>query len=134
MANKEQLQTNNAKLSELITELQGKAAGGGGSGLSALPWCNMKVSFSEAHDDNIVSWIETYDGIAEFCQDGGSMPVFTGCPTCNTMIHVRWGYVSGKTASVNVSGGHILKENTYDATIVIDAEAGGLISIDVTWS
>lgn len=31
MSNKTQLQTNNAKLEALITELQGKAAGGGGS-------------------------------------------------------------------------------------------------------
>lgn len=107
----------------------------GGSGISELPHCNMSVYYSKSLDDNIVSWTEVDDGIVEFCQDGGgNIPIVQGFPPCNTMIHVQWGYVSGKTASFNVSGGHILKENTYDATIVIDVEAGGSIEIDVIWS
>ena len=42
MSNKTQLQTNNAKLEALITELQGKAAGGG-SGGGGLETCQVTI-------------------------------------------------------------------------------------------
>lgn len=40
---KTQLQTNNAKLSALITELQGKAAGGGGGG--GVETCTVTITY-----------------------------------------------------------------------------------------
>ena len=39
---KTQLQSNNTRLASLITELRGKATGGGGSG--AVNTCNLRVS------------------------------------------------------------------------------------------
>ena len=41
---KTQLQTNNAKLEALITELQGKAAGGGGSSGGEIKTCTVVVN------------------------------------------------------------------------------------------
>lgn len=44
MSNKTQLQTNNSKLSALITELQGKAAGGGSGGMQIVSGAFMPSS------------------------------------------------------------------------------------------
>jgi len=59
---KTQLQTNNAKLEALITELQGKAAGGGSGG--GLETCNLTIKQQWGGNDdpaNLYLCVSAYD-------------------------------------------------------------------------
>lgn len=52
---KTQLQTNNAKLSALITELQGKAAGGGDMQIATGSFTPTSVAFASTNEPTIIT-------------------------------------------------------------------------------
>ena len=55
---KTQLQTNNAKLSELITTLQGKTAGGGGSNVET---CTVTITYSVGKSAMLTWYVVGYN-------------------------------------------------------------------------
>lgn len=58
MSNKTQLQTNNAKLEALITELQGKAAGGG----SSVETCTVEIVIPKYSEIRAIHYVAFRNG------------------------------------------------------------------------
>lgn len=113
---KTQLQTNNEKLTALITELEGKAAGGG-----SVETCT--VSFTDNTRENLDK-TATYmgpDGGVTMSWDGSTITV-----NKDTLIVIEGGYFSAYT--LTITNAKLIKELgiigvfevTGDATIVLD--------------
>lgn len=139
MSNKTQLSNNNTKLASLIQELQGKAAGGGESGVTNVDTCSfhaIKDGLPYSYNGDLeCCWTEFYEGVFEYCQDsGGANLGVSGMPVCNTVLGVWWSNYSGYTSSVEVNGAEIIHQTASSATILMPAEAGSSVQVMVIYS
>lgn len=89
---KTQLQTNNAKLESLITELQGKAAGGSGGG--NVETCMVTVSGA---------YKVFYTTYADGAYGYGIGTTTLNNVVCDTAIVIEWGNISGASPSVTTN-------------------------------
>lgn len=110
----------------------------GGSGVTNVDTCSFtaKIDGLPASYDGIVEccWTEYYEGVFEYCQDGGGNMGITGYPVCNTVLGVWWGEYSAYTSSVEVSGAEIIHQTENGAIILMPAEPGSSVDIAVTYS
>lgn len=105
---KTQLQTNNSRLASLITELEGKAAGGGSGG--SVETCSVRI-YCTTND------IFGYTYLAY--RDGGFVPVITMTDNATTLDVTLTDVICGSyiyvQTFINVDG--VLTAVTGDATV-----------------
>ena len=131
---KTQLQTNNAKLSALITELQGKAAGGGGGGDGNINTCTVNITLYSGYLYGYVS-TRIVDGAAEVVNE----PIREGVQTtsidnvsCGTslVLFVSGISVPGKSVSSGIASlGQLVSGNVCVFEVLQDADGTETIEI-----
>lgn len=128
---KTQLQTNNAKLSALITELQGKAAGGGG----AAETCTVTVSAgSSSYRPYNVSYMTNEDVPAKVITQNSSLSVTLQNVLCGSAVTV--GFYRGESvvnSAFTLTNAEIMTIHDYEfAVFRVTAPSGGTATIYYT--
>lgn len=113
--NKTQLQTNNARLASLITELEGKAAGGGGS----VETCTVEVRSTALPADICYVDAETQEAVWWTAEGPGDYPQPFKVQN-KSIVFVRGG------SNITVSGGNLLISLVY----FVSPGAGGTCIIE----
>lgn len=122
---KTQLQTNNEKLTALITELEGKAAGGGGS----VETCTVELGHSTRYDNRPYCYSYTYlddSGnvtSAAVSQNDSSASVTLNNVICGSVVTVFWHYKTNNLAIEQAT--QLADYSVYFNAYRIEANAGG---------
>ena len=127
MSNKTQLQTNNAKLEALITELQGKAAGGGG----AAETCTVTISGGNSSKrPYYVSYMTNEDVPAKVIINNSNLSVTLQNVLCGSVVTVSFYSELGQTLSASTTNAVSIAIRDYKFTAFrITAPSGGTATI-----
>ena len=123
---KTQLQTNNAKLEALITELQGKAAGGGG----AAETCTVTVKGTSSYArPYYISYTTNEEEAGKVIESNNSLSVTLENVLCGSVVTVRF-YSSAEANSFNVTNATMLTFSSSSFVVFrITATDGGTATI-----